>query len=163
MHFAQVPLALVFIWAVRASQLRLRWQALVMSVVIAISLPTTLLMVNFNLQPQNYLLYPIEVIDHARQLTNLSRDSEILVGSTLNQSAIIPAISGRSVWWSDPTILSILGQEALDRKVYIDQIESGETNCYAGQVFVYLEGQRPRTAECPLVIPPPPVIPANLE
>lgn len=135
MHYATIPLILLILFFL--NRFSSKNQILILSLLLLISLPTTIMTLNQNFQSSNYERVGADIIGDLKNIENSIQDNgQIIVGSEFNKTSIIPALLKRPVFYADPTILEILNIETAERKNLILQIEENKIECSKNQIFI---------------------------
>lgn len=147
LHFGLIPLTLLLVWGVNQFT-RLRVPILIVLLILA--LPTTFTTIINDLQPSAYSTYYPQVSSDLAVLRSTHLDKEILLDPRLSHWSMVPALSGRAVYWADPTVQSILGTDP-DREEYQLAVLTGEAACKPTQIWLRPNGYGITVEPCPLL------------
>lgn len=150
MHYAQIPLAVLTIHVLQSVIPRKKVVAAVLTGLILVMLPTTMQGMYLNTSSTNYKTIDTQLITDIAQLRNNYQDKELLLSTELTENAIVPAFSGRAVYWADPIMDSVLGTDYLNRQNHQLGLTSGEQACQPNQVVLSEQDNRLIVATCPV-------------
>lgn len=106
LHYAQLPL--VYFLATGLQKWG-RKGIFVLVTAVLLSLPGTFLSSWRNLNPHNYLRYDSSFVSSLQQLPQIAQSSWLIVGPSLYDTSVVPALSGLPVYWANGGISDILG------------------------------------------------------
>lgn len=137
MHYSQIPLTLLFVHCIQQVMKKKEHQLLFFVLAIMVSLPTTVMTILQNYHANYYVGYDKNTLDELHAISEFSNSTQIFVGPQLNNSSIVPALSGRSIQWADSTILSILGVMNEERLRMTKDLDSNTTPCSEVSVQIH--------------------------
>lgn len=148
--YAYIPLVLLLTKVVDEYIKTDRMQILILTLILCISLPTTLATIRTDSQAITYLTIPRTLIRQIQALPSQYPDKTILLSENLRYESLIPAFSGKSVYWTDPAVLSIIGNPQLERKKYVEDVEQGKQVCKEEEIFITKNSRgNLKIEECP--------------
>ncbi len=134
LHYAQLPLGYFFLRWVESLG---RKGLLILGVVVALALPSTIASVQRNLSPSNYVRYSAAFVASVQGLAVAPANQFFIVDASLFDTSIIPALSGHTVYWNDGAISEILGLPAEPYRQQIKQWQSNLTeSCPPSSVII---------------------------
>ena len=142
MHYAQLPLCLILITFL--SLLGKKKWVFSMLVIIIIGLPTTLLTTVKASDISNYYVISPSRIEGIKKISELPPDSKIFIDHTLQESSIVPAISGRNVYFADPIILDIILVDYSSRVKDLNDLTGLKVNCLGNEYLISVSEDRPK-------------------
>lgn len=153
LNYAQVPLGILFTQFV-VSLRRLKFPEIILAIALLLMLPSTIQTFVSDLRPESYIFHPPSETLALNSLRTSYLDKELLVGSSLNTNSIVPALSGRPVYWADDGVLIVTNNLHQERKTYVEDVETGHVSCQPNQIL--LEGEKGiiQIFPCPLTTLP---------
>ncbi len=148
MHYAPVPAVLLLILTLPKIIANNRHRLLLLGLLLLIALPTTVLTVQQNLTDQQYQNLSPQLINNIQNL-DFPEDKTIILDQELTEYSLIPALTGRSVYWADPTMLTLLGLENADGRKALQQVASEDDEfCPADSIFIDQQENNLTLVEC---------------
>jgi hypothetical protein len=129
MHYAQIPLTVLLVGGIQALIKPPKTRIFILLLLILISLPTTVRTFKNTLNHDLYERVGAQTISHILKAKSLPSDSLIIAGSSLNSTALIPALTGRAVYFADPTVNEIILNDYSQRQKRVELLELGEIEC----------------------------------
>ncbi len=138
MHYAQIPLTILLVLGLKQLLEKITLQLILIGLIL-ISIPTTIITFSDSLKPSSFDQISNLQIQNIKKVQNLPQSANIFAASDLNQTSIVPAISGRSVYFADPMVNDIILINYALRQKRSQLLESLSENC---QVNDYLITQK---------------------
>jgi len=148
MHYAQVPAVLLLLIALPKLVANAKHKVAILVVLLVLALPTTIMTIQQNLTSQQYQQLPPELISNVKNL-DLPEGKAVLIDQSLTKYSLISALTGRAVYWADPTMLTLLGLEAAEGRGELQKNTAADLAlCPAKSVFIQRNNSQLSIIDC---------------
>lgn len=152
--YAYVPLGLLLTKGVEVFGGKKHWSTVVLVMLLLLSLPTTIQSLILDSKPSSYSSISADLVQQIQALSTQHPEKTILVDSTLQHESIIPAFAGKSVYYAEPEVLSIMGNMYEERKAYVERVSLWQQACKPEEIFVTLVHESGlKIEDCPRILP----------
>lgn len=147
--YAFVPLGIFLTQLVDIAVHEWKWKVGILFCLLLISLPTTVQTIIIDLSPNSYTVVSKKLIAQIQSLSEYP-DKKILLHSNLQNDSLISAFSDRGVYFTDQSVMSLMGNTYPDRKKYLDEVETGQQSCRPDEIFItVVHGSELHIEQCP--------------